>query len=455
MPLAPFVSACLRVRRPCSGAILPWAWLGLFLCASVLTGRPAWADDDNDPPADLRVVPTKHYELHTDIPDAELVADLGKRLDVMYGLYAKELSEFKPAADAPPLPVYLFAERQRYMAFTHYAGTNTAGLFAGGGKHSYLASYLGGQGRDSLRRTLQHEAFHQFAYFTVSRHLPIWLNEGLAQVFEEGIWTGKDFVLGQVPPRRIRQLRADIQGHTLVPFDKFLTITPKQWSDNLHADADAGATYYNEAWAVAHFLTHSTNRDYRKREGDLLRKLHALDAKATDEQAYDPAKADAGADAAFAACFPSVPKFQAAFEAWARTMRATDEATLIERQETLGDLLIAYKDKGQSFDTVPEFRQKVVTQKVQMTYTRGVVKYETDPDPSVYFADLRGGVYPPRLLYFQPAERAPLPDIVCWPAPGFRVRTHFYAGDKGKIEHEVSIEPVGGHAAPVAHPAAH
>ena len=61
---------------------------------------------------------------------------------------------------------------------------NTGGVFMSG--RNLLASFLGDLGRDSLRRTLQHEAFHQFAHTVISPDTPVWLNEGLAQVFEEG-----------------------------------------------------------------------------------------------------------------------------------------------------------------------------------------------------------------------------------------------------------------------------
>ena len=179
-----------RTRRPTAA-----------LAACLLAGPAAALADGNAP---LRVIRTAHYVIHTDIADGPVVDDIARRMDVMYGLYAEQLSEFRPAADdAPPLPVYLFAERSRYVTFTRALGANTAGLFVAG-RQSFLTSYLGGQGRDALRRALQHEAFHQFAYFRISRHLPIWLNEGLAQVYEEGIWTGKSFLLGQVPPWRMR-----------------------------------------------------------------------------------------------------------------------------------------------------------------------------------------------------------------------------------------------------------
>ena len=416
------------------------ALASLSLAVVLLTARPAAAAT---PPAGLRTVTTAHYEIQTDIADKSFVDDLGKRMDVMYDQYAKQLAEFSPKADAPPLPVLLFAKRSTYAAFAGPAGLNTAGLFAAG-KTPFLASFLEPQGRDELRRTLQHEAFHQFAYFTVSKHLPIWLNEGLAQVFEEGIWTGRDFLLGQIPPRRIRQLKLDVDQHRLLPFDRFLTITHKQWATTLHGSAEAGATYYGEAWAVAQFLSRGTNKAFTKRLNDLLHRLHDIDAGTSGDR--PPEELDTAAAEAFKAVFPKTRDFQQAFDRWAVAMHASDEATLLERQGTLADFLASYRDKGQAFDTVDAFRRRAVDDGVRMRYWHGAVEYATDPNVNVYFADLQGRLYAADALYFdQPSGRPPpksLPDLVCWPARAFHVRTHFYPGDKGKLEHEVSIELV-------------
>ena len=388
----------------------------------------AVAHADGEGPAGLRGVPAKHYVIHTDIADGGLVKELARRMDVMYDQYSRALSVFKPAPDAAPLPVYLFATRKRYMAFTDYAGTNTGGLFVGG-RRSYLTSYLDENGRDGLRRTLQHEAFHQFAYFTISRHLPIWLNEGMAQLFEEGIWTNRQFLLGQIPPRRVRQLQADVRAKKLVPFDAFLAVTPKQWADNLHASAEAGATYYNEAWAVAFFLQHGPDARYHKRFVDFLTKLHA-------DPTADP-------QALFAGCFPDTADFQRAFERWAANMRPTPEATLLERQETLGDFLIGLAPKDARITrNMTQFRSEVEGFDVSLTYTRGAVRYTTVKPPNIYFADLDGRAYGDRQLFFQPSRGAPLPDIVCRPNGAFVLRTHFYDGPQ-HVEHENSIEPAG------------
>ena len=129
----------------------------------------------------------------------------------MYEQYVSAMSQFKPAADAPALPVYLFAKRARYMAFTHYVlwSKHRRNVLR---QRASLPSPPSSKARAATpsARTLQHEAFSPVRLLSPSwcKNLPIWLNEGLAQLFEEGIWTGKSFMMGQIPPRRIRQLVA-------------------------------------------------------------------------------------------------------------------------------------------------------------------------------------------------------------------------------------------------------
>ena len=70
-----------------------------------------------------------------------------------------------------------------------------------------LAVYLEGQGRAAMRKTLRHEAFHQFADDRLGDGLPVWVNEGLAQIFEESLRVGDGLRIGLLPPERLRQLQ--------------------------------------------------------------------------------------------------------------------------------------------------------------------------------------------------------------------------------------------------------
>src|SRR6185295_18676829 len=149
---------------------------------------------------------------------------LARRMDAMFDDYSRRLADFNPDRRAK-FEVYLFKKRSDYLTFTKNKVPNTGGVFMPG--RDTLAAFLEGQGRDALRRTLQHEAFHQFAFNAISPNVPVWLNEGLAQMFEEGIWTGESFWLGQAPPRRIRQLELDTKNQRIIDFESFLKLTPE------------------------------------------------------------------------------------------------------------------------------------------------------------------------------------------------------------------------------------
>lgn len=377
----------------------------------------------------LRIVRTDHYRIHTDL-DVDLANDLAKRMDAMYGEYQRRLADFAVNNERPPLEVYLFAEQEDYLRFTGEKLKNTGGVYMPG--RNLLAAFLEGQGRDGLRRTIQHEAFHQFAFNAISQDVPVWLNEGLAQLFEEGIWTGEKFWLGQAPPRRIRQLQADLKAGRIVDFETFLRMSPEQWGNNLNGDHDAGATQYNQSWAMTYFLVNATGKDgqpkYRARLINMLRLLN---------------QGEHG-DAAFRQAFSDNLKgFQARFLEFANALEPTDEATLMERASVLGDLLGELTKRNKRFKSVDEFKRAAVAGRYRMHYTKGELTWQSDPDWKVYFADAAGKALTPAQHYFEPRAGAVLPDLVSASSPRFRLRTRFFkSGDK--FEHEVLVEPPAG-----------
>jgi hypothetical protein len=393
---------------------LPALFLLPLLCA---------ADDLKPQAPPLRVVHSRHYDIHTDM-DQPLIDDLSSRMDSMYEQYVKTFSEFKLPADSPPLAVYLFTTHDRYMAFTDFAGTNTGGLFVPG-RRPYLAAYEQGQGRDALRRTLQHEAFHQFAHAAISRQLPPWMNEGLAQLFEESIWEGNDFITDQIPPRRLRQLNADIIQKRLIDFDLMLAMSPREWSSMLHKDVAKAAIAYNQAWAMAYFCSQAGDPLYHKSFTQLLSRLHGN---------LDPADETRKA-------FADLKDFRKKFNAWAAKLKPTPEATQLENLDILGDFLLAVTQHNRPAPAdMAVFRQLVVEQNLKIQYTKNKLTFSTAERPIQYFSDLSAKPYTADELFFQPDVTAPLPDIICQPAgSAYRYRTHFYQ-DVGKTEHELLIE---------------
>lgn len=393
--------------------------LALFFAAVILlTSSRAVAH------AGARVIETPHYRIHSDI-DPLLADDLARRMEVMFDQYARRFSAFADTQDHERLEVYLFNSKSSYTRFTNDRFPNTGGVFIP--KRKLLAAFLENQGRDGLRKTLQHEAFHQFAFATIGPEIPIWLNEGLAQVFEEGLWTGSQFMIGQIPPRRMRQLQQDMQNRRLVPFRTFLTMTNDEWSANLR-DRELGSTQYNQAWAMAHFLVFAADDTgeprYRARLIEMLKLI----------------RAGKDAQAAFTTAFSdNIEGFQARFVEWARQLKPTREAEFMENQVVLADMLTTLKEQGHTFEDVASFRKVVVENKYKLQYSRGMLNWSTADDPSVYFLDGWGRDMQGDRLHFIHRRGAPLPDVVCRPIDGIQFRTRFYkAGEQ--IEYEVLIE---------------
>jgi hypothetical protein len=301
-----------------------------------------------------------------------------------------------------------------------------------------LCAFLDGQGLSSLRRTLQHEAFHQFADLVFESRLPPWLNEGLAQLFEEGIWTGQGFLLGQVPPWRVRQLAADLHGELdghLIPFSELMNRTHPEWNKVLNFNPRGGATEYTQSWAMVHFLVNAKDAAGREKFRQMFLQMLDLlhDGKTPDE--------------AFAGAFPggNVKGFQDRFVEFARDLKPTPEAAMIERQEVLGDLLILLRQHGRTYRQVSDFRRDAVRILAKMlTYTgEHGLTWKTDPDAESYFKDVHDRPLADRELYFEAAEGAPLPDLVCRGAERFQLRTRFSRTDGKRVQRDVSVEPYG------------
>lgn len=378
--------------------------------------------------ADVRQFNTRHYLVHTDL-DATLCADLSERLDAMYDEYDQRLSIFRTRGQIPRLEVYLFRTQQEYLNFTQGKMQNSGGVFLP--SQNLLAAFLGDQGRDQLRRTLQHEAFHQFAYNAISIELPVWLNEGLAQFFEEGLWNGDGFLLGEVPPRRLRQLQLDLTTGRLLDFDVLLHMSNDVWAHRLAESRAEGVTQYNQSWAMVHFLVMGKNAlgeyAYRGRLLEMLRLLHT----------------GKPADAAFTAAFgTNLEGFRKRFVEYARSLKATPEATLIENQGVLADLLVDFDRTGRRFNDIESFRRFVTRGRYRLHYSRGELSWDTDPDMNTYFSDLSGHPFDSDELYLSPRSGAPIPDIVCRCNGRLVLRTRFHDADNRSIDHELLIEPL-------------
>jgi hypothetical protein len=179
---------------------------------------------------------------------------------------------------------------------------------------------------------------------------------------------------------------------------------------------------------MCHMLVYAADQGkpkYRARFLDLLQRIH--DGAAPME--------------AFTQAFSSnIDGFQTRFVQWGRELQPTADATLIERQTILADLLIDLARKGRRFDAVESFRDLVVKNGMWMEYSNELGKWESERDARVYFRTLDGRPYNTDDLFFDQRSYAPMPDLVLKATNQLKLRTRFHDLPGGKIEHETLVE---------------
>lgn len=390
----------------------PVRWLGGWMV--LLLANPVWGA--------MRTYETRHYRIESDLEPA-VVRDYAKRLDAMYDEYSRRLADFTTPS-GQKFNVYLFQKRNDYIRFTGNRVPNSAGIFIPAQRA--LAGFEEGQGRTGLRQTLQHEAFHQFAWEVISPNLPIWLDEGLAQIFEEGVWTGNQFILGQVPPRRITDLQDDIRQGRLVPFRKFMSMTREDFQSRMK-DPRIGRAQYNQAWAMTHFLIFAAGNDgaprYRSRLLACLRDIH---------NGQSP-------DQAFVANFSdNIEGFEARFREWAVRLAPTPMAVYSDRMSKLAELLRIFHEEGKRFDSIQALRDHLSRGRYHLTEQRDGQTFTYEENALTYLSDLSNTPWPTEVLKLQ-KQRGPLPDIVLSPPGQSQIHVRFYEVDQ-QILYDLAFE---------------
>jgi len=201
----------------------------------------------------LKKYETKYYWLYTDL-DELATREASLRLAKMAQEYAARTDGFSGAIRTK-FPVYLFKHASDY--YTAGGMPESAGMFDG----QQLLVVAGPDITINTWHTMQHEGFHQFAHAVIGGDIPTWANEGLAEYFGEGIWTGDGFVTGVVPPWRLKRLQDTMSRDGEEGFrsiDEAMRITLGQWNGNLSIQN------YDQAWSMVHFLVHAEDGRYRK-----------------------------------------------------------------------------------------------------------------------------------------------------------------------------------------------
>jgi hypothetical protein len=287
-----------------------------------------------------------YYWVKTDLPPEQ--ADvLARHLNLMYGEYAACLANV-PARAPAPLNVLLFADRADYEeTLRRRYGVDavaTGGMFFVKPKGTALALWTGGLSPRRVRHVLQHEGFHQFAYSRFGTDLPLWVEEGLAEVFGSSVVVDGDLLVGQVSALVLDAIRSAIGSDAHVPFDRMLTMTTEQWAEAIEDGSAPGL--YAQSWSMVHFLIYGDDGRYRDRFARYLRLVNAgYLSRDSFVRAFETDDFDA---------------FERGWKAYVASASPSSFITALERMEFLAEASLALSRQGVLPASLEEFQEALL-----------------------------------------------------------------------------------------------
>jgi len=124
---------------------------------------------------------------------------------------------------------------------------------------------------------MMHEATHQFLHAAIGPDIPIWLNEGLAVLFEESKYNPvkKKLEVFIVPSMRLKHLQHEMRKGFHVKLPELFTTPQAMFS----------ARYYGAAWSFIYWIFRSAgddNKEALRRQKAFNKYLFDIKAKKTD-----------------------------------------------------------------------------------------------------------------------------------------------------------------------------
>ena len=228
-------------------------WLVILATAFVLAAAGALRAK-MDLPSDLKTYnPPGFYVLHSDVP-RPMLQQIWLRMNFAAGAYQRRLHAIFGGAVTAKQPFYIFKSYPEYYAAGGWPGS--AGEFRVGYSGQRLMAMAGQKITHQVWHIIQHEGFHQFTFAFLGRMLPPWANEGTAEYFGEGLFTGNSFVTGWIPPYREKLIQWEIRHHKFLSIHKMRLMPYSQWNDVLMG------TNYDEAWSMIYFLAWANHHKY-------------------------------------------------------------------------------------------------------------------------------------------------------------------------------------------------
>ncbi|MGA2914684.1 MAG: hypothetical protein ABSE89_01505 [Sedimentisphaerales bacterium] len=209
----------------------------------------------DNPYSDGLIIETQHYRVYTTLLEPLMLKQVPAFVEAAWKQYQSQLPVAVKSEDK--FSLYLFKDRQQWEAFTK--------TFAGEQWQLYMkikkgAYYLNGAcvayniGRTRTFSVLGHEGWHQFCNKFFKYRLPSWLDEGIAQLFEQSEFDNGQFVFNPAKNlQRLGALKLTLENNHLIRLRELISVNPGEVVMWEQAD-NAVMAFYAQAYALVRFL---------------------------------------------------------------------------------------------------------------------------------------------------------------------------------------------------------
>ncbi len=217
----------------------------LFLVSTLLCVTSAYARDSVPAWVEVR---SPHFVVMTD-SSAKQAAHLAEQFERMRAVLHTLFPNAKVDAPAPILVIALKDQKGfRALEPADYLARGKLtldGYFLQGPEKNYILLRLDAQ-QEHPFATVYHEYTH-FAFSGAAEWMPLWLNEGIAEFFQNTDIQGKDVALGQPSPDDVLYLRQN----RLIPLPVLFRV---DHNSPYYHEENKGSVFYAESWALVHYL---------------------------------------------------------------------------------------------------------------------------------------------------------------------------------------------------------
>lgn len=233
------------------------------LLAMALLAVPAFAAKDPW----LRLT-TPHFELFTDAGE-RAGREVARHFEQVHGFF---LQRFKTGIDpGRKARVLLFRNEREYAAYR--PNQFAAAFYHPGETHDFIVL---NNSESDWKPTAVHELTHLMVH-QLGADLPLWLNEGLAELYSNMEPRGAQVMVGRDIPGRMHILSSD----PWIPLPALLAVDHES---SIYNGKSRAPIFYAESWKLVHMLHLSPS--YEPHLTDFVRALLKSDAAAAFQTAY-------------------------------------------------------------------------------------------------------------------------------------------------------------------------